>query len=206
MMTKEEKANTLTHLIPVIVIVPMIVPFILRSTQLGWTYIVTTCLFLAGMLNMFLASTCYHAAPLGSTLKRRLRVWDHSSIYVMIAGCYSPVCAVFGGALGITMISIMWGFALMGIAGKIIALGKYPKLSLVLYLAMGWMALVVMYWMWTRLGRFAFWMIVLEGIFYSIGAYFFANDEKRPFYHAIWHVFIILGAASHTVAVYAILN
>lgn len=204
-MSREEKANTLTHLVPVIVIIPMIVPFILRSTAMGWTYIVTTCLFLAGMLNMFLASTCYHAAPEGSVLKRRLRVWDHSSIYVMIAASYSPLCSVFGGALGITMISVMWAFALAGIVGKIIALGKYPMLSLILYLAMGWMALVVLYWLWTDLTSFTFWMIVAEGICYTAGAYFFANDEKRPFFHAIWHVFIILGAACHTVAVYSML-
>lgn len=205
-MTNEEKANTLTHLVPVLIILPMIVPFILQSTTAGWTYIVTTCLFLAGMLNMFLASTCYHAAPLGSTLKRRLRVWDHSSIFVMIAGCYSPLCAVFGGALGITMISIMWAFAIAGIVGKIVALGKYPTLSLILYLAMGWMALIVLYWMWVDLSHFAFWMIVLEGVFYSIGAYFFANDEKKAYFHAIWHVFIILGAVSHTIAVYSLIN
>ncbi len=154
---------------------------------------------------MFLASTCYHAAPEGSALKRRLRVWDHSSIYVMIAASYSPLCSVFGGALGITMISVMWAFALAGIVGKIIALGKYPMLSLILYLAMGWMALVVMYWLWTDLLPFTFWMIVVEGLCYTVGAYFFANDEKRTFFHAIWHVFIILGAACHTVAVYSML-
>ena len=205
-MTKEEKANTITHLIPVIIILPMIVPFIIHSIDAGWTFIVTTCLFLAGMLNMFLASTCYHAAPIGSQLKKNLRVWDHSSIYVMIAGCYSPLCAVFGGALGITMISIMWAFALMGIIGKIVALGKYPTLSLILYLMMGWMALIVLYWMWTDLPHLAFWLIVLEGVFYTIGAYFFANDEKHAFYHAIWHVFIILGAATHTYVVAVLLS
>lgn len=204
-MTQEEKANTLTHAIPVVVILPLLVPFIIRSIPSGWTYIVTVCLFLAGMLNMYLASTCYHAAPMGSTLKKRLRVWDHSSIFVMIAGCYSPLCAVFGGALGITMIAIMWSFALAGIVGKIIALGKHPMLSLLLYLAMGWMALIVLYWMWMDLSQFAFWMIVLEGVFYTVGAYFFANDEKKAFYHAIWHVFIILGSVSHTIAVWSIL-
>lgn len=204
-MTSEEKANTLTHAIPVAVTLPLVVPFIRQSVDSGWTYIVTTCLFLAGMLNMFLASTCYHAAPMGSALKRRLRVWDHSAIFVMIAGSYSPLCAVFGGALGITLISVMWTFALAGIVGKIVALGKYPVLSLVLYLAMGWMALLVMYWMWHDLSRFAFGLIVSEGVLYSIGAYFFAKDEQVPYYHAVWHVFIILGALAHTVAVWSVL-
>lgn len=204
-MTNEEKANTLTHVLPVVVMLPMIVPMIIHSIPSGWTYVVTVCLFLAGMLNMYLASSCYHAAPIGSTLKKRLRVWDHSSIFVMIAGCYSPLCAVFGGALGITMIAIMWTFAVAGIVGKIIALGKYPMLSLLLYLAMGWMALIVLYWMWVDLSHATFWMIVLEGVFYTIGAYFFANDERHAYYHAIWHVFIILGSVAHTIAVWWIL-
>lgn len=204
-MSKEEIANVATHLPGSIASIALAAPMIVYACyHSNWTFIVTTCLFLAGMINMFTASTIYHWFPVGTT-KAHLRIWDHSSIFVMIAGCYSPVAAALGGWMGITMISVMWTLALIGIVTKFFALGKHPKLSLALYLAMGWMALLVIYWLWYDLTPFAFWSIVTEGVFYSIGSYFFAHDEEHAYYHAIWHIFILLGSFSHTLAVFAML-
>lgn len=154
---------------------------------------------------MFASSTLYHAVT-NPVHKRRLRVFDHISIYAMIAGSYSPICLVaLGGWMGWTLFAFLWACVIAGAIGKFVALGKYPKLSLTLYLAMGWAALLVLVPMWRAMPHDAFFWVLAEGIFYTVGAYFFRLDEQHAYYHAIWHVFINLGAASHTIATWLML-
>ena len=167
---------------------------------------VGTALFLLGMVLMFLSSTLYHAAT-NPVHKARLRIFDHISIYVMIAGSYSLIClSVVGGWAGISLFIFLWTCVLAGVIGKVIALGKHPRLSLALYLSMGWVALLILYPMWTNMPHAAFWWIIAEGVFYTMGSCFFNHDEEHAYWHAIWHVFITLGAASHTVATWLILS
>lgn len=162
-------------------------------------------MFLLGMLLMYVSSTLYHATTEPET-KRRLRVFDHISIYVMIAGSYSLIClSVLGGWMGWSLFVFLWSCVIAGIIGKSFALGKHPKLSLALYLMMGWAALLVIWPMWQKMTHAAFAWVLAEGVFYTIGAYFFHGDEKHPFWHAIWHVFIMLGSLSHTIATVLIL-
>ena len=155
---------------------------------------------------MFGSSTLYHAVS-NPIHKARLRIFDHISIYVMIAGSYSLIClSVVSGRIGWTLFIFLWTCVVAGIVGKIVALGKFPRLSLALYLAMGWVALLILYPMWLHMPHAAFWWILAEGIFYTVGSYFFKHDEEHAFYHAIWHVFITFGAASHTIATWLILT
>ena len=171
----------------------------------GWREVLGTALFILGSLLMYGSSTLYHAA-LHPDAKRRLRVFDHVSIYAMIAGSYSLICiSVVGGWAGWTLFGFLWACVIAGVAGKLIALGKHPGLSLVLYLVMGWVALLILVPMWRNMPRAAFWWVLAEGVFYTVGTYFFRLDEEHPFYHAVWHVFIILGSASHTIATFLIL-
>ena len=209
-MNQEEKANTWTHLVPLIVTLIIAYPLMALAVQCQISnfkfQIAGTALFLLGMFLMFLSSTLYHIIT-EPKHKARLRIFDHISIYVMIAGSYSPIClTVLGGWMGWTLFIFLWACVLAGAIGKFIALGKYPRLSLALYLAMGWVALLILYPLWKHMSHAAFAWVFAEGIFYSIGAYFFNKDEEHAFYHAIWHVFITLGAASHTVATWLILN
>ena len=163
-------------------------------------------MFLLGMLLMFTSSTLYHAV-MEPTHKARLRVFDHISIYVMIAGSYSLIClSVVGGWMGISLFIFLWACVLAGAIGKFIALGKHPRLSLALYLAMGWVAVLILYPMWTNMPHAAFAWVFAERAFYTIGSYFFYHDEEHAYYHAIWHVFITLGAISHTIATWMILS
>ena len=206
----EEKANTLTHLFPTLATLALAWPLMSLAIQSQITNhkfeIAGTVLFLLGMLLMFTSSTLYHAVT-ETKVKARLRIFDHIAIYVMIAGSYSLIClSVVGGWMGISLFIFLWACVIAGIVGKIIALGKYPKLSLALYLAMGWVALLILYPMWTNMPHAAFWWILTEGVFYTIGSYFFNHDEEHAYYHAIWHVFITLGAASHTIATWIILS
>lgn len=201
----EEAANAQTHFAGVILTLLLGGPLLRMALTHSWTYILGTALFLFGMLMMYTSSTLYHAET-DPHKKMRLRVLDHSSIYVMIAGSYSIICtSVLGGWLGWSLFIFLWVCTLAGVIGKIIALGKHPRLSLVLYLMMGWVALVVIVPVWQNLSHLAFAFVITEGIFYTIGAWFFHNDTKRPYYHAIWHVFILLGSLSHLLAVMLIL-
>ena len=209
-MSKEEKANTWTHLVPLVATLLIAWPLMEKavSSQLSaFSFqILGTALFLFGMVLMFLSSTLYHAVS-EPKAKARLRIFDHISIYVMIAGSYSLIClSVVGGWIGWTLFGFLWACVIAGAIGKFIALGKHPKLSLALYLAMGWVALLILYPMWQNMSHAAFAWIFAEGIFYSIGAYFFNGDEQHAYWHAIWHVFITLGAASHTIATWLILG
>ena len=207
----EEKANTLTHLFPTLA--TMVIAWPLMERAIGrWTMdngqwtILGTALFLFGMVLMFTSSTLYHAVT-EPKHKARLRIFDHISIYVMIAGSYSLICLyVVGGWIGWTLFIFLWACVLAGAIVKFIALGKHPKLSLALYLMMGWVALLILYPMWQNMSHAAFAWVFAEGIFYTIGSYFFNKDEAHAFYHAIWHVFITLGAASHTIATWLILS
>ena len=209
-MSNEEKANTWTHLVPLLATLALAWPLMALAYQseiINHKFEITgTALFLLGMVLMFLSSTLYHAIT-APAHKARLRIFDHISIYVMIAGSYSLIClSVVGGWIGWTLFIFLWACVLAGAIGKFIALGKYPRLSLALYLAMGWVALLILYPMWLHMPHAAFAWIVAEGVFYTIGAYFFHGDEQHAYWHAIWHVFITLGAASHTVATWLILT
>lgn len=208
-MSNEEKANTWTHIVPLMATLALAWPLMALAYQSQIINhkgeIAGTALFLSGMMLMFLSSTLYHAITKPSA-KARLRIFDHISIYIMIAGSYSLIClSVVGGWRGISLFVFLWACVLAGAIGKFIALGKYPRLSLALYLAMGWVALLILYPMWKNMPHAAFAWIIAEGLFYSVGAYFFNKDEEHAYYHAIWHVFITLGAACHTAATWLIL-
>ncbi|MBQ7632138.1 MAG: hemolysin III family protein [Paludibacteraceae bacterium] len=207
----EEIPNTITHLIAFVATLLIAWPLLRLAYQSSIVNrqivnLVGTSLFLLGMALMYASSTLYHAVS-APAHKRRLRVLDHISIYVMIAGSYSLIClSVVGGWLGWTVFIFLWTCVIAGIIGKTIALGKYPKLSLALYLAMGWTALLMLWPMWKGMPHIAFFWILAEGVFYTIGAYFFKHDEEHAYFHAIWHIFIILGSASHTLATYYLLT
>ena len=208
-MSREEKANTWTHLVPFVAVLGLAWPLLHLALQSQITnyksQILGTSLFLLGSFLMFGSSTLYHAVS-HPVHKARLRIFDHISLYAMLSGSYSLICvSVVGGWAGWTLFIFLWTCVLAGIIGKIVALGRHPRLSLALYLAMGWVALLILWPMWQHMPHAAFWWIVAEGIFYTIGSYFFNHDEEHAFYHAIWHVFITLGAASHTIATWLIL-
>ena len=206
----EEKANTLTHLLPLIATLALVYPLLRLSLAYSGAStvlaILGVALFLVGMILMFASSTSYHATT-EPVAKARLRIFDHISIYAMIAGSYSLIClTVIGGWKGWVLFGFLWSCVIAGIIGKVIALGRHPRLSLLLYLLMGWVALVVIVPIWRNMSHIAFAWIIAEGLFYTIGSYFFHRDEQHAYYHAIWHVFIVLGAASHTVATWLILS
>ncbi|MEE1121151.1 MAG: hemolysin III family protein [Prevotella sp.] len=199
----EEIGNTWTHLIGVVFALSSIW-MVWPAVSLGWQWAMGVLFFIVGMFLMFLSSSIYHMLPPGLA-KEILRKCDHISIYVMIACSYTPICiAVVGGWIGWVTFGLLWAVVIAGTVYKIVAMGKYPKLSLALYLTMGWSIVFIAKPVFERLSLLSMMLIFAEGLLYTVGTYFFAKDSKRHF-HAIWHVFVLLGAIAHWSAILTIM-
>lgn len=199
----EEIGNTWTHLIGVVFALSSIW-MVWPAVSLGWQWAMGVLFFIVGMFLMFLSSSIYHMLPPGLA-KDILRKCDHISIYVMIACSYTPICiAVVGGWIGWVTFGLLWAVVIAGTVYKIVAMGKYPKLSLALYLTMGWSIVFIAKPVFERLSLLSMLLIFAEGLLYTVGTYFFAKDSKRHF-HAIWHVFVLLGAIAHWSAILTIM-
>ncbi len=198
-----EKGNTWTHLVGVVFALSSIW-LVWPARHVSWQMEMGVIFFIAGMFLMFLSSTLYHWVRPG-VVKQVLRKCDHISIYVMIACSYTPICiGVVGGWLGWLVFGVQWAFVIGGTFYKIFAMGKHPRLSLGLYLAMGWSILLIIKPVMEHLTTLTAILLLSEGVFYTAGTYFF-NHDNRPGFHAIWHVFVLAGAMSHWGAVLSII-
>lgn len=196
---KHEQGNTWTHLAGAVFALSSIW-MAWPAVHKGWQMAFGVIFFIVGMFLMFLSSTIYHWVRPGMA-KEVLRKLDHISIYVMIACSYTPICVgVVGGWIGWTVFGILWAVVIAGTIYKIVALGRYPRLSLALYLIMGWSVLFIAKPVFERLAPLTISLVVAEGLLYTVGTYFFAHDAHRHF-HAIWHVFVLCGAIAHWGAV-----
>ena len=200
---KSERANTVTHLAGAVFALSsiwMVWPAVHHSWQMAFGVL----FFIVGMFIMFALSTSYHWVHPGRA-KRVMRIFDHIGIYVMIACSYTPICvAVVGGWLGWTIFAVQWVAVLGGIFYKVFAMGRFPRLSLAIYLVMGWSVLLVFKPVMVHLSPLAIAFLVAEGLLYSGGTWFFAHDDKKHF-HAIWHIFVLLGSMAHWSVVLCIL-
>ncbi|EPR66858.1 PAQR family membrane homeostasis protein TrhA [Cyclobacterium qasimii] len=198
---QEEFANTVTHLIGIlfsIVAISLLVVFsVLNGTAL---HVVSCCIFGATMLLLYTSSTLYHAIQ-SNELKPLLRSIDHISIYFLISGTYTPFLLIgLGGTLGWVYFGIVWTITLLGLVFKIFFIGRFEKLSLILYLGMGWMALLLIKPLVANLSTEIIYLIAAGGLAYTIGTVFYAN-KKMLYAHAIWHVFVLAGTVLHFIAI-----
>ncbi len=203
--TKEEILNTSTHLTGVIFAVFTSWYMIWLGYCVNWQYTLGVSIFIGGMLMMYTCSSLYHWW-VNKKVKNVLRKLDHISIYVMIAASYTPICiGTLGGVLGWTMFAVLWAIAIGGTFYKIFALGRWPALSLGIYLAMGWSGVFLALPIYERMDTPPIICILLEGLFYTVGTYFFSRDKNHKYYHAIWHIFVLLGSLAHWHAILLIL-
>jgi hemolysin III len=152
------------------------------------------------MLLLYSSSTLYHgiAEP---NRKSKVRFFDHISIYFLIAGSYTPFLLIsVGGKLGWWFFGIIWLVALVGVVYKLFWWKKYPKISLYLYLGMGWVVLFIVKPLFQSLSLESIIGLILGGIFYSAGTIFYSMKTKA-YSHVIWHIFVLMGSASHFFAV-----
>ncbi|PID04306.1 hemolysin D [Sporosarcina sp. P2] len=192
---QEERWNAITHAIGFLLCIPALVLLILKGVKQGTGIAIGSfTIFGVSMLLLFLASTLLHSMPV--KLKSFFAILDHSAIYVLIAGTYTPFLLVtLQGTLGWTLFGIIWGLALFGILFKIFYIHRFAKLSLALYLMMGWLIVLAIKPLYNALPPQGIWLLVIGGLFYTAGAYFFMA-RRVPYNHAIWHLFVMAGSAS----------
>lgn len=163
-------------------------------------HVVACSVYGATLVLMYTASTIYHAVP-QPRAKRVFRILDHSSIYLMIAGTYTPFTLVtLRGTWGWTLFGLVWGMAVLGILFKAFALGRLRVLSVVFYLAMGWLVVVAFKPLLHALSPGGLVLLAAGGAAYTFGVIFFAW-KRMPYHHMIWHLFVMAGGALHYFAV-----
>lgn len=201
----EELTNALTHWLGFGLGILGLVLLLVRSVKIK-SAISTTAFAIYGACLIFLyfSSAIYHSVP-WQKIKKILRVMDHSSIFIFIAGTYTPIILLsLRGAFRIVMLVFIWLMALLGVLFKILTygkFGKYNKLSLALYLIMGWISVMLFRPMYRTAGIKLIIFLSLGGLFYSIGSFFYAN-KKIPFNHAIWHIFVIVASVMQYLGIF----
>lgn len=195
---REKTANTLSHLISLGIFIIMGILLLLKGWKHGSMSLNASLItFVIAEIIMFSSSTLYHNAD-NPNKKKKLRYFDHSSIYISIAGSYTPILVwAVGGTLGTVLLIITWLLVIGGISYKILALGKHPRLSLAIYLIMGWMVVFFAKPVYDALPASSLFCLLGEGIAFSLGTYFFWKDDDHPYYHMIWHIFTFAGCLCH---------
>ena len=158
-------------------------------------------IFVISIFMMFISSTVYHSMKNNTSHKYILRIIDHSMIYVAISGTYTPVLlTVVGGWLGWLVFLLLWGTTIWGILYKSISTHVNSKLSLIVYLVMGWVGIIFLPVIIIRTSWLFILFIVLGGLSYTIGAWFYAQ-KNRPYFHMIWHIFIVIASLFHFIGI-----
>lgn len=189
-----EVFNAITHGIGTGLSIAGLVLLIIKGAQMGSPIrVVSYTIFGVSMILLFLFSTLFHSL-IFTKARKVFQVFDHSSIYLLIAGSYTPYCLVtIQGWLGWTLFAIIWTIAIAGIVFKSIWLNKRSKTDVVLYVIMGWLCLIAIKPLYIGLGSTGFLLLFLGGVSYTIGAIFYSLKNVK-FMHVIWHLFVLLGA------------
>lgn len=200
---REELANSICHgvaLLASIAAIPILITGAVRDG--GVSTVVGASVFGATMLFLYLASTIYHALPVGKA-KRAFLVIDHCAIFLLIAGTYTPfTLGVLRGSWGWSLFGVVWGLAIFGTLAKAILGARYQGLSTCLYLAMGWIVVVAAQPMLSSVPLPGLLWLLAGGLAYTIGVAFFLVDSRVRYAHFVWHLFVVAGSFFHFVAVY----
>lgn len=195
----EEWMNSLSHGAGFVAAIVGLVFMVLRADTA--VSITASSIYGATLILMFLSSTVYHAIT-HQKAKGIFKVFDHSAIYLLIAGTYTPLTLVaIGGWLGITVTAVIWTLAIAGVTFKIVAGQRFPKVSVMTYLLMGWFAVGLIYPLYMAMEGAGLWLIVAGGLCFSIGVLFYVA-KKVKYTHAIWHLFVIGGCVCHYLSIY----
>lgn len=184
-------------LVAALVAMPFLIGYALRRGDV--LFLVGACVFAATVVLLYCASTLYHAWPRGKA-KHVLRIIEHSAIFLLIAGTYTPfILGALRGAWGWTIGGLVWGLAVIGVLLKAATGVRYPALSLTLYVAMGWLMLVAVRPLWLRVPMPGLVWLLLGGLAYMAGVAFFT--AKRRYAHFVWHLFVLAGTTCHYIAI-----
>jgi len=199
--TAEEIANSITHgvglLLAIAGLATLVAFAVLRGT--AW-HIVGCSIFGATLVLSYLTSTLYHSIPTARA-KSILRIFDHCAIFLLIAGTYTPLMLVnLRGPWGWSILGVVWGIATLGIIFKVTMLRKWTVVSVVLYVAMGWVVVVATKPLLSAVAPGGLLLLLLGGLAYTGGVIFYGL-RRMPYHHAVWHLFVLAGSVLHFFAV-----
>ena len=194
----EEWFNAVSHgLTGLVAIAGMIVLIVIAARSSQQLALFSALLYGISLVSMYSMSAIYHAVR-NARIKRFFNIMDHISIFLLIAGTYTPVVLLsIGGTAGWVLFGLQWGLALIGSILKVFFTGKFEVISLILYAIMGWMIVFQPDLLVSRLDSGAFWLLLAGGITYTIGIVFYVIDSRLKLAHFIWHIFVIAGSLLH---------
>ena len=197
----EELANGITHGIGLALSIVGMIALVVLSVLRGNAWHIAGCTtFGVTMVLLYAASTLYHTFHT-PRLKRILKILDHTAIYLLIAGTYTPFTLVnLRGFWGWTLFSLVWGLSVFGILWKVFHVERFQIVSTLVYLAMGWVVLIAVKPVMSAVPLSGIAWLFAGGVFYTVGVLFFAL-KRIPYNHAIWHVFVMAGSICHYFAV-----
>jgi len=200
-MIKEELVNTITHIVGAALALAGLVVLVVSASHKGDVWrIVSFSVYGATLLLLYSSSALYHGTD--GRIKKFLRVVDHQAIYLLIAGTYTPFTLVpLRGVLGWWLFGLVWGLAVLGI----IIDGLHKKgprvIQLTIYILMGWMITIALGPLLRTLPYWGVAWLMIGGLFYTSGIVFYVMDKRFPYFHCIWHLFVLAGSLSHYFAV-----
>jgi hemolysin III len=196
-----EKFNAWTHLLGALLALSGVIVLVVFAAASGDSWrVVSVSIYGVCLVLLYSASTLYHS--LRGRAKIILRKLDHLSIYLLIAGSYTPFCLVtLRGIWGWSLFAVVWGLAVIGMLQEIRPRSEARVMSLVIYAFMGWIVLVAIDPLLSTLGQAGFAWLAAGGLFYTVGIIFYAFDERFKHWHGIWHLFVLAGSLMHYVAI-----
>jgi len=203
---REEIANAVTHGIGALLAVSALVLLVVFSSLYGNVWHITGfSIFGSTLIVLYVMSTLYHAFA-RQKLKTLFRKFDHMSIFLLIAGTYTPFClTILNGWLGWTIFGVVWGCAVAGVVAKAFSTGKAELISTVLYVVMGWAIVFFIRPVYDSLSFDGFVYLLAGGVSYTAGVYFFIRDKDVKYSHSVWHLFVLCGSAFHFFSVMTLL-
>jgi len=201
----EEIANASIHGLGIVLGLVGLVLISIKGVELeNYVYLVSGVVFCVSLLLLYTSSTLYHIYK-DHKKKRIMKVADHASIYILIAGSYTPFTLVgMKGTWGWTIFGIIWVIATFGVIFKFYFAGQFRFVSTLIYIMMSWLLILAGNEFFTAVSGNTFYWLLTGGIFYTSGTIFYLA-KKLPYHHAIWHCFVLFGSFSHFIAIYVYL-
>lgn len=196
-----ERFNAWTHLVgALLALIGAGWMIFVASMRADAKSVISVIIYGGSMVQLYTISTIYHSAR--GRAKRILQKCDHLSIYLMIAGSYTPFCLIsLRGSWGWVLFGVIWGLALFGMLQEIKPFSANRLFSIIIYAIMGWIVLVAADPLLLALRPAGFMWLVGGGLMYTVGILFFLFDERVRYFHGIWHLFVILGSAMHYITI-----
>jgi hemolysin III len=198
----EEKTNIISHALGLALSMVALVLMVIRASQYGnMLQLVSVSIFGVSLIALYAASTFYHSAT-DVGLRTRLRIIDHATIYVLIAGTYTPLTLIaLGGPVGWVIFGASWAMAVTGISLKVFFTGRFDLISTLMYIFMGWIIVFAIKPLMDNMSSEGLFWLFAGGVAYTTGAILY-SIKKIPFNHAVFHLFVLLGSFCHFVSVY----